>query len=159
MASPSYIHSGTPNIFSHLIPAVFIVVAQVYLWQVFWIRFPDASQRDYSIFAFHALTATSCFGLSAAYHTLINHSERVLDLWSRLDYVGIIFLILGNFVSGIYVGFYCEPHLQWTYWTMVSTPSSSLATDTLSPALTVRADCCLWSSYGIVGSTSIVPAS
>ena len=28
-------------------------------------------------------------------------------------------LIIGKFVSGIYVGFYCEPLLQKIYWTMV----------------------------------------
>ena len=50
----------------------------------------------------------------------MNHSAHFSDLWGRIDYTGIIILILGDFVSGIYVGFYCEPILQNTYWTMVS---------------------------------------
>lgn len=51
----------------------------------------------------------------------MNHSAHFSDLWGRIDYTGIIILILGDFVSGIYVGFYCEPVLQNTYWTMIGT--------------------------------------
>lgn len=119
LKSLSYLHNETANIFSHLIPAVSAVVAQAYLWNAFWVRFPNASYRDYLIFEFHALTSVCCFGLSAAYHTVINHSEGVLDMWSGIDYVGILSMILGDFVSGIYVEFYCEPHLQRAYWAMV----------------------------------------
>ena len=71
------------------------------------------------IVAFHLCSASICFGLSALYHTLMNCSAHSSDLWGRIDYTGIIILILGDFVSGIYVGFYCEPILQNTYWTMV----------------------------------------
>lgn len=35
-----------------------------------------------------------------------------------IEYTGIIVLILGDSASGIYVGFYREPVLQKTYWTM-----------------------------------------
>ena len=49
----------------------------------------------------------------------MNRSAHSLDLWARIDYVGIIILMLGDFVSGIYMAFYCEPILQNTYWTMV----------------------------------------
>lgn len=53
----------------------------------------------------------------------MNHSMRVSDLWLRLDFVGIIILTLGDFVSGIYMVFYCEPTLQKVYWTMVRLPA------------------------------------
>jgi adiponectin receptor len=49
----------------------------------------------------------------------MNHSIHVSNLWLRLDFVGIIVLTLGDFVSGIYMVFYCEPTLQKIYWTMV----------------------------------------
>ena len=71
------------------------------------------------IAAFHLCSASICFGISALYHTFMNHSAHSSDLWGRIDYTGIIILILGDFVSGIYVGFYCKPILQNTYWTMV----------------------------------------
>lgn len=44
-----------------------------------------------------------------------------------MDYTGIIVLVLGDFVSGIYVGFYCEPMLQNTYWTMICTRNANSA--------------------------------
>lgn len=73
------------------------------------------------IVALHLCTITLCFGLSALYHTFMNRSAHPSALWVRIDYTGIIVLILGDFVSGIYVGFHCEPILQNTYWTMVCT--------------------------------------
>ena len=82
--------------------------------------FPLATKREYSMVAFHLMTVTVYFGVSALYHTLMNHSAHFSDLWGRIDYTGIIVLILGDFVSGIYVGFYYEPKLQKRYWTMVS---------------------------------------
>ena len=115
----AYVHNETVNIYSHLVPAVIAVVSQSFVYKSFWWYYPQATTRDYMIVAFHLCTAALCFGLSACYHTLINHSAHLNGLWSRVDYTGIIILILGDFVSGIYVGFYCEPILQNTYWTMV----------------------------------------
>lgn len=71
---------------------------------------------------FHVyLTAVSvCFGVSAAYHTLLCHSREFADLWVRLDYVSISVLILGSFVPGLYMGFYCEMGLLGAYLGMVS---------------------------------------
>ncbi|KAJ5593165.1 hypothetical protein N7537_010069 [Penicillium hordei] len=48
-------------------------------------------------------TSVICFGISSAYHTFLCHSARYTDLCSRLDYVAIVFQILGSFVSGIYM--------------------------------------------------------
>lgn len=114
------LHNETANIYSHLIPSIITILAQIVLWGGFWHTFPEATYRDYSIFAFQLLTATTCFTLSAGYHSMLNHSEHGADLWTRIDYCGILYLILGEFVSGIYVSFYCEPRLQKTYWAMVS---------------------------------------
>lgn len=60
-----------------------------------------------------------CFDASSTYHTLLCHSARFADLWGRFDYAAIVFQILGSFISWIYIGFYCEPHLQKIYWSMV----------------------------------------
>ena len=117
--SGAYVHNETVNIYSHLVPAVLAVVSQSFVYKLFWWYYPQATTGDYMIVAFHLCTTALYFGLSACYHTLINNSALLNGLWSRLDYTGIIILILGDFVSGIYVGFYCEPILQNTYWTMV----------------------------------------
>lgn len=118
--SVTYVHNETANIFSHLLPAAFTLGAQLWLWDQFWTTFPNADYREYSIFAINLLAATICFGVSAVYHAVINHSPYILDLSTRIDYVGILCMIVGNFITGVYVAFYCQPMLQKTYWTMVS---------------------------------------
>jgi len=118
-ASWLYMHNETVNIYSHFIPGILFLAAEVVIYQYFQARYPKTTIVDRLIFAFFLLTAVTCLGMSAAYHTLMNHSNHVSHLWLRLDFVGIVFLTLGDFVSGIYMVFYCEPVLQRIYWIMV----------------------------------------
>ena len=119
----SYLHNETVNIFSHLIPSFFALVIALALETVstklFLFHYPKATRGDIIAFALYLLSASLCLGISAAYHTLMNHSELVSNLWLRMDFLGIIILIEGCFVSGIYMTFYCEPSLQRLYWGMV----------------------------------------
>lgn len=118
-ASWAYIHNETANIFTHLVPSIGAIACQLVIARVLAVKYPDRTIGDRLIFAFFYLTASVCLGMSASYHTLMNHSATVSSLWLRLDYVGIIILTLGDFVSGIYLVFYCEPTLQKIYWSMV----------------------------------------
>ncbi|RQM08404.1 hypothetical protein DH86_00002645, partial [Scytalidium sp. 3C] len=79
---------------------------------------------DFFIFTFFLLTAIICLGLSTTYHTLMNHSHEVEQLWLRCDLVGIVVLTLGDFVSGIYMVFWCEPLQRKIYWAMIGTLGS-----------------------------------
>lgn len=115
----TYLHNETVNVYSHLLPALLAILSQGFMYKSFWWKYPQATTRDYLMVAFHLCTVSVCFGISAFYHTLISHSARLSDLWVHIDYIGIIILTFGDFVSGIYVAFYCEPILQNTYWAMV----------------------------------------
>jgi adiponectin receptor len=115
----TYIHNEIVNIYSHLLPGVLAIVCQGLLFQYFSWSYPQATARDRIMLAFYLCTTSICFGFSALYHTLLNHSTQIAALWGRIDYTGIIILIFRDFVSGIYVGCYCEPVLQITYWIMV----------------------------------------
>ncbi|PSK42317.1 tRNA N6-adenosine threonylcarbamoyltransferase, mitochondrial [Elsinoe australis] len=42
-------------------------------------------------------------------------------------------LIFGDFITGEYVGFYCEPHLQTTYWILISIFTGLTAYIVLNP--------------------------
>jgi adiponectin receptor len=53
------------------------------------------------------------------FHMIIAHSQPVSRMGSKLDYLGITVLITGSFFPSVYYGFYCFPHLQKVYWTMV----------------------------------------
>jgi hypothetical protein len=118
-ASWLYMHNETVNIYTHAIPAVIFLAGEGLILGYFRRKYPQAEIIDIAIFAFFLLTATICLALSATYHTLMNHSYEVSDLYLRLDFVGIIILTLGDFVSGIHMVFHCEPKLRWTYWGMV----------------------------------------
>lgn len=124
LASWTYLHNETCNIYSHLIPGVLLLLGQGLLY--LHVR-GESSTRirgriadiDHAILALHLFTAACCLLLSAFYHTLSNHSQDVAHRWLQLDYLGILNLILGNFISGLHFGFYCEPALKYFYWGLV----------------------------------------
>lgn len=114
-----YLHNETINIFSHLIPAVLFFAGEGLMYQYFEVHYPKSTNQDRLAFAFFLLTVATCFFLSVTYHTLMNHSDYISHILLRIDFVGIVIHTVGNFVSGIYMVFYCEPTLQSVYWTMV----------------------------------------
>ncbi|KAJ5414978.1 hemolysin-III channel protein Izh2 [Penicillium cosmopolitanum] len=120
-ASLFSLHNETINIYSHLIPGILSLVAEGVMYHYLHTRYPKAAIGDYLVFAFFLLTATICLVTSATYHTLTNHSKNVSKLWLRLDFVGIIIFILGEFVSWIGMIFYCESTVKWAYWAMMIT--------------------------------------
>ena len=115
-----YLHNETVNIYSHLLPAPLFLLAQILMSELIKSRFPDATQGDYLIFSFFLVAAFVTLILSSLYHTMTSHSMRISHIWLRLDFVGILVLTLGDFVSGIYLVFYCHPSLQKVYWSMIA---------------------------------------
>lgn len=116
-----YIHNETMNIYTHLLPAAALLVSSlVYIIA----RLRNRNGGDAGIVVVQMVSAVACLGFSSAYHTLMCHSRQVEALWLRLDFVGIILLILGSFISGIYVGFWCEMLERKIYWSMVSSTNS-----------------------------------
>lgn len=114
-----YIHNETANIYSHLLPAIAALILAVLLSRYFDSNFPAADATDRLVFQLYLATSVACFSVSSLYHTLLCHSRHYFDLWVRIDYVAILFQILGSFIPGIYLGFYCEPELKKVYWSMV----------------------------------------
>ncbi|KAF3923144.1 hypothetical protein ABW20_dc0107978 [Dactylellina cionopaga] len=123
-----YMHNETLNIYTHLIPAVATALLEGFFFKYLDKFYPKATQMDYIIFGFFILTAVLCFLISSTYHTMMCHSQHWSHLWLRVDFVGILALMVGDFISGIYLIFYCEPRLQKIYWSMI---------------LTLGAACCL----------------
>lgn len=121
LSSWTYVHNESFNIYSHLIAAISFLVGLILTDRLIVWRFPAATIVDRAVFAFFVSAGIGAFTLSFLYHTFICHSLHFSNLWLQLDFVGIVTLMLGGFVSGIYVGFYCDPALQKLYWSMVST--------------------------------------
>jgi adiponectin receptor len=135
LLSIGHLHNESLNIYTHLIPAVGMLFGQI-LIHVFLNHFyPDVTLGDHAVFSIQANAAVITLLLSSSYHTMICHSQGVENLMLRVDYVGILTLILGSFFTGIYVGFYCEPILCRIYWAMIITLSSITATLVLHPRL------------------------
>jgi adiponectin receptor len=117
-ASLGYLHNESVNIYSHLLGAIGFVIVSLVLYKLFEPG-SSATSSDIAAFACFFLGAFLCLGISAGYHAVCNHSHEVAVFGNKLDYVGIVFLIAGSFVPSIYYGFYCHPHHQILYWTMV----------------------------------------
>ncbi|KAJ5873663.1 mPR-like GPCR protein [Penicillium subrubescens] len=113
-----YIHNESVNIYSHLIPAVAFLLGEWYIPGYLTTRYHNITGNDSFIFTFFFLSAVICLGLSTTYHTMMNHSYKVEQFCLRLDLVGIVVLMLGDFVSGIYMVFWCEPLQRNIYWSM-----------------------------------------
>lgn len=128
-----YLHNQSGNIYTHLVPGVAVATAgnAALAWYLA-VRYPvgaasGASLADRLVLHAYLTACAACFGVSAAYHTLLCHSRELADLWIRLDYVGISVLIMASFVPGLYMGFYCEPWLLRGYLAMVGSRMLRLA--------------------------------
>lgn len=130
LSSWTYVHNESFNIYSHLIAALSFLVGLFIMDRLMVWRYPAATIVDRAVFAFFVSAGVGAFTLSFLYHTFTCHSLRFSTLWLQLDFVGIVTLTLGGFISGIYVGFYCDPALQKIYWSMVSIPAPSLLRET-----------------------------
>ncbi len=119
-ASLGYLHNESVNIYSHLLGAGFFAVIGSILYTAIKPRYDTAATGDVLAFSCFFAGAALCLGMSATYHATSNHSQVVARFGNKLDYVGIVFLITGSFIPSIYYGFYCQPRLQKSYWTMVS---------------------------------------
>ncbi|SPO23243.1 related to Adiponectin receptor 1 [Ustilago trichophora] len=82
------------------------------------VRGPDTLD----IFGFTAffIGAFVCLGCSATYHAIQCHSHAVSKRFNKLDYVGIVVMIVGSFLPALHYGFYCHPHYQLFYSVAIS---------------------------------------
>ena len=123
LASWTFIHNETMNTYSHLllvfpVAGILLRSALVLMGKVESLTAPRT--EDILVFGVFFLGALACMGFSAAYHTLMCHSEAVANLTRQFDYIGITCLIYGSFVPTIYYIFTCETELMRTYMMTVS---------------------------------------
>ncbi|RDW94390.1 HlyIII-domain-containing protein [Coleophoma crateriformis] len=118
-ASLGYLHNESVNIYSHLFGAIIFSVAGIFMFKEIKPRYSSAAPSDIFAFGCFFAGAAACLGMSATYHAISNHSPIVAKFGNKLDYVGIVSLITGSFIPCIFYGFYCHPHLQELYWTMI----------------------------------------
>lgn len=119
-SSIGYLHNESVNIWTHLIGAALSLITALFLYTSLQPRYQMATSEDLTVFSCFFLGCAVCLGMSATYHTILNHSDVVARFGQRLDHIGIVVLIWGSFVPSIYYGFAAEPGLRRLYWSMVS---------------------------------------
>ncbi|KAI0854421.1 HlyIII-domain-containing protein [Daldinia vernicosa] len=110
-----YIHNDFVNIWTHLLGAIFFTSAGAWLYHVIAPRYVSASSSDVLVFACFFAGAILCLSMSATFHTVLNHSEEVAKWGNKLDYSGIVFLIVGSYVPALYYGLFCIPKQMTIY--------------------------------------------
>ncbi|KAL6230443.1 hypothetical protein BDW75DRAFT_222612 [Aspergillus navahoensis] len=118
--SLAYLHNETVNIYSHLIPAVLLSFLSIPLHTSLKGRYTSVSTADTIVLGCFVLGAVLCLAISAIFHTVKNHSPHIARIANRMDYIGIVLLIVGSFVPSVFYGFYCQPVLQTVYLTMIT---------------------------------------
>ncbi|KAI2640644.1 HlyIII-domain-containing protein [Hypomontagnella submonticulosa] len=110
-----YVHNESVNIWTHLFGALFFPTIGTWLYHVIAPRYASANSSDTLVFACFFAGAVLCLGMSATFHAISNHSEEVAKWGNKLDYSGIVFLIVGSFVPALYYGLFCLPKLMTVY--------------------------------------------
>ncbi|KAI9054322.1 hypothetical protein LZ554_001488 [Drepanopeziza brunnea f. sp. 'monogermtubi'] len=110
------IHNETVNIYSHLLGALLFTSLPLLISSQISTRYPDVTLGDIIVFSMFFFGVATCFLLSAAFHTLSNHSETVATQGNQLDYLGIVILMWGSTIPSVYYGFWCNAELQKLYW-------------------------------------------
>lgn len=114
------IHTETGNIWTHLLGCLFFFcLGLMYMFR------PNtafaAPFQEKIVIGIFFVGAILCLSFSWLFHTVYCHSEHVSRVFSKLDYSGIAFLIMGSFVPWLYYSFYCSPQTKLLYLIVVCT--------------------------------------
>lgn len=109
--SLTYIHNETINIYSHLFPSLVICAAQIVLITSSATDSPtNLWWAKVNIFQF-VCGALCCLSLSALFHLLKSHSQRVCKFGNQCDYFGIVIMITSSLIS--IIAFVFNDHPRW----------------------------------------------
>ncbi|KAK9776919.1 hypothetical protein SCAR479_06320 [Seiridium cardinale] len=110
-----WLHNESVNIWTHLLGSLVFPLVGLFLYHIIAPRYPTASTSDVLVFSCFFGGAAACLGMSATFHMLCNHSPGVAKWGNKLDYSGIVALIVGSYVPALYYGLFCEPRLMVFY--------------------------------------------
>ena len=105
------IHNETFNIFSHLLPA--IVTLYLTFYTIFTPKITETTER--LIFVCLYSCASVMLMCSSTFHASLCHSYNSFCFFSKLDYSGIAFMIVGSFIPWTFYAFYGFKKLQIGY--------------------------------------------
>ena len=120
-------HTETWNIWTHFLAFIFFLFLVVGIYTfgdyiTFWfedIQIHNLPWDEQVMMMFFFAGVLACTLCSAMFHLFSNHSERISQIFGRLDYSGIAFLITGSSVPAYYYGFYCATISKYTHITIL----------------------------------------
>jgi len=123
LRSLAQLHNETMNVYTHLLGLGFFIISAYTFAYSLYASFQTATYEDAIVFSSFFFGLFTCLISSAGFHTFLDHSKRIYDRWLLIDFLGILSLIAGSWVPGVYYGFYCQRQIVRFYLTMVR-PSS-----------------------------------
>ena len=153
------IHNETINIWTHLLAAVFFGYSVHNFYTVKLASlYPRAGFADFLAIGAYHVGVVNCFLLSAGYHLFSNHSCDVHRIGNQLDHAGIVLVIWGSMIPGMYFEFYYQPMLRNTYGAALSFCALLSAVFTLRPEFsTAKARKLRFLVYGLLAMAAVVP--
>ena len=100
-----YIHNETGNVYSHLVPGVVFFLTMLFDKYAI-VSFETTTFTDYLIINLFFLGAFTCLILSSTFHCFKSHSLKIATFGNKLDYLGIVVLIVTSMISILFYGFY-----------------------------------------------------
>jgi len=129
----AYFHNETVNIHTHLWGSVLFLYFLATFYPTYVEFHVNTTWKDVAVIATFLVSGALCLAASAFYHTSCCHSKKAASRCHAYDYSGIIILIVGSFYPAIYYGFFCEPHIQKLYLTLISLAGLGAAYIVLNP--------------------------
>ncbi|KAL1296923.1 hypothetical protein AAFC00_004533 [Neodothiora populina] len=130
------IHNQTVNIWSHLIGSILYGISGLYFfWHHASLYASTFSTGDAIAFSCFFAAVVVCLSLSVGFHLFANHSKEIHDRHLFLDFLGILGLIWGSWVPGIYYGFYCQRDVARFYWALIGAITSACTLMLILPHL------------------------
>jgi len=114
-ASVLAIHNESVNIWTHVLGSAAFLAGGIWLYKVVAPRYATANSSDIIVLSCFFVGAVLCLGMSGTYHTIMNHSPDVAKWGNKLDYSGIVLLIVGSYVPALYYGLFCDSALMTFY--------------------------------------------
>lgn len=96
-------------------------------------KYPSSTFLDTIMVSIFLCAAVLCMSFSALFHISVSHSKSVSSACHVFDYSGIVIMIVGSFFPALYYAFYCEPHLQGVYMSLIVLFGVGAAYVVLSP--------------------------
>ena len=120
-------HTETWNIWTHFLAFIFFLFLVIGIYTfgdfiTYWfedIQIHNLPWDEQVMMMFFFVGVLACTLCSAMFHLFSNHSERISQIFGRLDYSGIAFLITGSSIPAYYYGFYCATISKYAHITIL----------------------------------------